>query len=77
MWLWRYTENYYFAFRKDDVSLKNAFDEALNQILIENPYYLSNLKSKYDRQVDVGVLPLSVNEKAYIKKHPILKVGGT
>lgn len=68
-------ENYYFAFRKDDVSLKNAFDEALNQILIENPYYLSNLKSKYDRQVDVGVLPLSVNEKAYIKKHPILKVG--
>lgn len=67
-------EPYYFAFRKNDVDLKNKVDEALAQILSANIDYLTNLKHKYETEFEAGVLPFSASEKNYIAVHPVLKV---
>lgn len=67
-------ESYYYAFRGDDVELKNAVDEALAQILSANPDYLVNLKNKYDTQFEFNNIPFSSAESTYIAAHPILKV---
>lgn len=68
-------EAYYFAFRKDDVALKNKVDEGLSQILSANLDYLTNLKSKYETRFGSNMLPISAEENAYIKKHPVVDVG--
>ena len=68
-------ESYYFAFRKNDVRLKNKVDEGIAQILSGNIDYLLTLKSKYETQFKSNVLPISSKEKAYIKRHPTITVG--
>lgn len=70
-------ESYGFAFRKDDVELKNAVDTASEQILSVNIDYLSNLKSRYETQFKNNILPLSAAEKNYITKNPELTVAVT
>ncbi|MCI2048704.1 MAG: transporter substrate-binding domain-containing protein [Lachnospiraceae bacterium] len=70
-------ETYAFAFRKDDVELKNRVDAAIAQILSVNIDYLTNLKNKYETQFNNNVLPLSSEEKDYIAKHPVITVAVT
>jgi signal transduction histidine kinase len=70
-------EYYYFAFRKDDVELKNQVDTAISQILSSNRDYLVNLKNDYETQYKSNILPLSSGEKAYIAAHPQLTVAVT
>ncbi len=65
---------YYFAFRKKDKSLKNRFDSAMSQLLADNPYYLSDLRKKYDEQFIYKVPVYSATEKQYLATHPIIKV---
>ena len=67
-------QDYYFVFRKDDVRLKNRFDSAMSQLLAEDPYYLSNLKKKYDEQFSYQAPAYTVSEKQYLAGHPVLKV---
>ena len=67
-------EECYFAFRKNDVELKNKVDAALAQIMSVNADYLVNLKNKYEAQFNSNILPLSSAEKAYIKAHPVVGV---
>jgi ABC-type amino acid transport substrate-binding protein len=67
-------ESFYYAFRKDDTALKNAVDDALAQILIGNPDYLSGLRSKYEDQYRTNDLPFSAAEQRYIAAHPLLTV---
>jgi ABC-type amino acid transport substrate-binding protein len=67
-------ETFYYAFRKDDISLKNRVDDALSQILAGNADYLANLKNKYEDQYDINNLPFSAAEKRYIEAHPVLTV---
>ncbi len=64
----------YFAFRKNDIDLKNKVDSALAQILSENVDFLSNIKSRYENQFNSNVFPFSAAEKAFITSHPVLKV---
>lgn len=66
--------DYYFAFRKDDTQLKNAVDEAMDEILIADPYYLTNLTNKYASQNKAKEIPLSKSEKSYIASHGDVKV---
>ena len=68
-------ESYYFAFRKNDVGLKNKVDEGIAQILSGNVDYFLSLKSKYETQFRGNVLPISTAEKTYIEKHPVINVG--
>ncbi|MCI2061702.1 MAG: transporter substrate-binding domain-containing protein [Eubacteriaceae bacterium] len=68
-------ETYYFAFRRDDVALKNKVDAAIAQILSGDVDYFTNLKHKYEVQFKSNVLPLSNTEKKYIAKHKTLLVG--
>lgn len=65
---------YYYVFRRDDRDLKNSVDEAMAQILVENPYYLSDLKNKYFSQLSTRMLPFSSAEKRYIASHPAIRV---
>jgi signal transduction histidine kinase len=67
-------ESYGFAFRKDDVALKNKVDAAVSQILSVNIDYLTNLKNKYEVQFQSNLLPLSAAETRYIREHPVLTV---
>jgi len=67
-------QSYYYAFRKDDTDLKNEVDEALTQIFIEDPNYLSNLNEKYSYQFKAKEEPLTAVEKKYLAAHPVLKV---
>ena len=67
-------QSFYYAFRRDDMALKNRVDRALAEIIAGNPDYLTNLKSKYEEQYEVNVLPFSVAERQYIAAHPILTV---
>lgn len=67
--------SYYFAFRKNDVKLKNKVDEGLAKILSGNIDYLTNLKSKYETQFKSNVLPISSDEEKYIKAHRTINVG--
>ena len=67
-------ETYGFAFRKDDVELKNEVDTATAQILAVNVDYLANLRNKYETQFKNNLLPLSAAEKDYISKNPELTV---
>ncbi|MEA5050521.1 MAG: transporter substrate-binding domain-containing protein [Oscillospiraceae bacterium] len=67
-------EAYCFAFRKDDTALKNAVDEALAQIIIEDPDYLTNLNDRYTKQFGQSMLPLSQEEIDYIAQHPTISV---
>jgi ABC-type amino acid transport substrate-binding protein len=67
-------ETYYFAFRESDTALKNAVDEALSQIIMENPDYLMNLNNRYIKQFGQSNLPFSASEKEYIAQHPTVSV---
>ena len=67
-------ESYGFAFRRDDVELKNEVDTAIAQILSVNVDYLANLRNKYETQFKNNILPLSAAEKSYISQHPELTV---
>ena len=65
--------DYFYAFRKGDVALKNSFDAGMAQILVNNPYYLNDLQKKYANQFPADVL-LSNEETDYKSKHPVVKV---
>jgi signal transduction histidine kinase/BarA-like signal transduction histidine kinase len=65
---------YYFVFRKDDTRLKNRFDSAMTQLLAEDPYYLSNLKKKYDEQFNYQTPLYTATEKQYLAGAPLIKV---
>ena len=67
-------EAFYYAFRKDDMALKNKVDAAMSRIIIENPDYLVNLKNKYSTQLNIVNQPLTSEEKTYISAHPTIKV---
>lgn len=67
-------ESYYFAFRKDDIALKNRVDAAIAQILTGNVDFLTTLKNKYDIRYGNNILPLSAAERTYIEKHPVITV---
>jgi signal transduction histidine kinase len=67
-------QDYYFVFRKDDMRLKNRFDSAMSQLLAEDPYYLSNLKKKYDEQFSFQTAAYTATEKQYLAGQPVIKV---
>lgn len=67
-------ESFYYAFRKDDLALKNQVDHALFQILAGNVDYLQGLKSKYDEQYKVNIVPFSAAERAYLAEHPVITI---
>ena len=67
-------ESFYYAFRRDDVALKNQVDDALSQILTGNADYLTSLKNKYEEQFGVNELPFSAAEKEYIAAHPVFTI---
>jgi signal transduction histidine kinase/ActR/RegA family two-component response regulator len=67
-------ESYYYAFRKDDVELKNKVDSALAQILSANSDYLVSLKNKYEVQFESNILPYSSAEKEYLAAHPVIRL---
>ena len=67
-------ESYYYAFRKDDVELKNKVDSALAQILSANSDYLVSLKNKYEVQFENNILPYSSAEKEYLTAHPVIRL---
>lgn len=66
--------DYYYAFRKDDTQLKNAIDEAMDEILLEDPYYLTNLSNKYTTRGQATQIQFSRTEKDYIANHGAIKV---
>ena len=67
-------QEYYFAFRKNDYKLKNSFDAALAQIVLDNPYYLTELQKKYAGQFQPGNFLFSKLEKQYLADHPVVSV---
>lgn len=68
------SSDFYFAIRKDMPELAKEIDQAMSKILDVNPYYNSNLHSKYFKTSGVN-LYLNDEEKAFIKNHGKLKVG--
>ena len=66
-------ESYSFAFRKDDVELKNEVDTAIAQILAGDSEYFTNLKNKYETQYRNNILPLSSAESAFISANPTIR----
>jgi len=67
-------EPYAFAFRKDDVELKNEVDAAVSQILSGNAEYFTDLRIKYETQFRTNILPLSSSEEAYAADNPVTRV---
>jgi signal transduction histidine kinase/CheY-like chemotaxis protein len=67
-------EPYAFAFRKDDVELKNKVDAAVAQILSGNAGYFTDLKIKYETQYRSNILPLSSPEEKYVADNPVMRV---
>ncbi len=64
---------YYFIFRKDDSTLKTKIDEAMGNILSEDPLYYGRLVQKY-APPDITMETLTQQEKAYIASHPNITV---
>ena len=67
-------ETYAFAFRKDDIELKNKVDTAVAQLLSGNTGYFTDLRIKYETQYRSNILPLSPLEEEYIADNPVLRV---
>ena len=67
-------EPYAFAFRKDDIELKNEVDAAVALILSGDAEYFTELKNKYETQFKSNILPFSSSEKQYIADHPVMKI---
>jgi signal transduction histidine kinase len=67
-------ESYAFAFRKEDVELKNKVDAAVAQLLSGNAGYFTDLRIKYETQYRSNILPLSSAEEKYIADNPVLRV---
>ena len=44
------------------------------QIILEDPYYLANLRNKYDTRFRLRELPFTEEEETYISGHPSLTV---
>ncbi len=64
---------YYIIFRKQDSDLKNKVDSAMNQILINEPFYEEKLLEKYNITAS-GILSFSAEEKQYLSSHPTISV---
>lgn len=64
---------YYFVFRKEDTELKTRVDEAMNNILSEDPVYYDRLVNKYVTP-DFTMEMLTREEKTYIAAHPKLVI---
>lgn len=67
-------KSYTFAFRKEDVELKNQVDAAVAQILSGNASYFTDLKIKYETQYRSNILPLSSAEEKYLAANPVMRV---
>ena len=64
---------YYFIFRKSDTDLKIRVDNAMSNILSEDPAYYDRLTQKYD-EPDASIKILTQEEKKYIAQHPDLTI---
>lgn len=64
----------YFVFRTDEAALKNKFDQAMVQIRLEDPYYLSDLNSKYVVQRSAETVSFSNAEQAYVADHQTVTI---
>ena len=66
--------DFYFATRKDDTSLINELNSAMNRLLSEDPYYNQELHAKYFKAVGVN-LYLNEEEKAWLDNNKKIKIG--
>lgn len=64
----------YYVFRTDDMTLKNTIDQGMAQILLEDPYYLSDLNSKYVGQRQADAITFTPDEQSYLEAHPTINV---
>ena len=67
-------EEYYYVFRRGDMALKSAVDEAMSQIVINNNNYLTELNNKYAAMFGSISVPLSAEEKKYVAQNPTVTV---
>jgi signal transduction histidine kinase/ActR/RegA family two-component response regulator len=64
---------YYFVLRKADAGLKAKIDDAMSNILSEDPIYYDRLVQKYTTP-DFSMEMLTREEKEYIARHPDLTI---
>lgn len=65
---------FYYVFRKTDAGLKSRIDDAMDQILSEDPFYMTKLNQKYLEDSSTEMEALSEDEKQYIAEHPEIKI---
>ena len=65
---------YYFVFRGDSLSLKRQVDSAMEEITLQNPFYLLELDQKYLGSGNEVSAAFTAAEKAYITAHPNITV---
>jgi signal transduction histidine kinase/ActR/RegA family two-component response regulator len=67
-------EDSYFMLAPGRSDLKEQLDRAMEEILVQNPLYESNLNNKYFGRVQGGVPLLTQAEKDYITAHKVVRV---
>ena len=68
-------ESAYFMFRKSDTALRDAFDDAMEGILMDKPSFLSDLYQKYITTNFEGMAPLTTSEEIFLNSKRSFSVG--
>ena len=68
-------EDAYFVTRQNEPELLRELNEAQAQIQLHTPYFQGQLNEKYYAAAKRASVILTPEERAYIKAHPILRVG--
>lgn len=68
-------ESAYFMFRKSDTALRDAFDNAMEGIIMDKPSFLTDLYQKYVTTRLDGMAPLSTNEEIFLNSKRSFSVG--
>ena len=66
--------SYYMIFPRNQYGLKKQVDDAMNQILSEDPLYREKLQQKYAEIHESSRANFTKEEKAYIAGHPVVRV---
>lgn len=65
---------YYYIFTKDNLSLKNKFDDALGTLITQEPLYQSKLIKRYVDSRKNDMEELTNVERKYIEENPLVRV---
>jgi len=63
------SDSAYILLRKDETKLCDKFDDIINKLLADDPFYMYNLSSKYQTQSAADSVSLTAEEEKFLESH--------